>query len=141
MEPITLIDITTAPLSAEPLLARLADPENGALVTFHGVVRNNSEGKTTLYLEYEAYPDMARVTLQQIADEIRARWPDVRHIALVHRIGRLEIGETAVIIALSAAHRPMLFEALHYAIDRLKQIVPIWKKEVYPDGTEWKSEV
>jgi len=141
MDPVTIIEITTAPLATETLLARLADPENGALVTFHGVVRNNSEGQPTLHLEYEAYPDMARVTLQQIADEIRVRWPDVRHIALVHRIGRLEIGETAVIIALTAAHRPQLFDALRYAIDRLKQIVPIWKKEVRPDGAEWKSEV
>ncbi len=135
-----IIEITTDPISTDAVLARLADPENGAIVTFNGIVRNNSEGRRTRYLEYEAYPAMAEATLRQIADEIRARWPDVRHIAFVHRIGHLTIGETAVVIALSAAHRPQLFDALHYAIDRLKAIVPIWKKEVWEDGAAWRSE-
>lgn len=140
MEPLTLIELTTAPISTDAVLTRLADPGNGALVTFNGVVRNQSEGRATRYLEYEAYPAMAEATLRQIADEIRERWPDVRGIAIVHRLGHLEIGETAVVIALSAAHRPQLFDALHYAIDRLKAIVPIWKKEVWEDGSAWRSE-
>lgn len=140
MKNATIIELTTAPISTDAVLARLADPGNGALVTFNGVVRNNSEGRTTLYLEYEAYPAMAEATLRQIADEIRDRWPDVRGIAIVHRLGHLAIGETAVVIALSAAHRPQLFDALHYAIDRLKDIVPIWKKEIWEDGAAWRSE-
>lgn len=140
MDPLTLIELTTAPISTDAVLTRLADPGNGALVTFNGVVRNQSEGRATRYLEYEAYPAMAEATLRQIADEIRERWPDVRGIAIVHRLGHLEIGETAVVIALSAAHRPQLFDALHYAIDRLKAIVPIWKKEVWEDGSAWRSE-
>lgn len=140
MDAPTIIEITEAPISTDAVLARLSDPQNGALVTFNGVVRNQSEGRATRYLEYEAYPAMAEATLRQIADEIRARWPDVRGIAFVHRVGRLAIGETAVVIALSAAHRPQLFDALHYAIDRLKEIVPIWKKEVWEDGSAWRSE-
>ncbi len=140
MDAPTIIEITEAPISTDAVLARLSDPQNGALVTFNGVVRNQSEGRATRYLEYEAYPAMAEATLRQIADEIRACWPDVRGIAFVHRVGRLAIGETAVVIALSAAHRPQLFDALHYAIDRLKEIVPIWKKEVWEDGSAWRSE-
>jgi molybdopterin synthase catalytic subunit len=100
-----------------------------------------------LYLEYEAYPDMAVQTLRQVAGEVQERWPEVRAVAIVHRVGRLHVGERAVVIALSAAHRRQTFDALHYAIDRLKEIVPIWKKEVWvnesggqgPRG-EWKSE-
>ncbi len=84
---------------------------------------------------------MAEKVLGQIADEVQARWSDVLDVAIVHRVGRLEIGETAIVIALSAAHRRQLFAALQYAIDRVKEIAPIWKKEVYADGAEWKSEL
>ena len=83
---------------------------------------------------------MAERTLQQVGQEVQERWPEVRQVAIVHRTGRLEIGETAVVIALSAAHRRQVFDALRYAIDRLKEIAPIWKKEVWADGAEWKSE-
>ncbi len=83
---------------------------------------------------------MAEGMLRQIGDEIQARWKTVHQVAIVHRVGRLEVGEISVVIALSAAHRPELFDALHYAIDRLKEIVPIWKKEVWSDGSEWRSE-
>ena len=92
------------------------------------------------YLEYEAYPEMAEQVLRQIGDEIRARWETIREVAIVHRAGRLQVGETAVVIALSAAHRPEVFDAVRYAIDRLKEIAPIWKKEVWAGGAEWRSE-
>jgi molybdopterin synthase catalytic subunit len=83
---------------------------------------------------------MAEETLRQIGDEIRERWEPIREVTIVHRVGRLEVGETAVVIGLSAAHRQDTFDALRYAIDRLKEIVPIWKKEAWADGAEWKSE-
>ncbi len=135
-----LIEITEQVISVDEVAARLADPANGAVVTFIGVVRGVTEGRETLYLEYEAYPEMAEKVLQQIAGEIRARWTDIREVAIVHRVGRLEIGETAVVIALSASHRAQTFDALRYAIDRIKDIAPIWKKEFWADGAEWRSE-
>jgi molybdopterin synthase catalytic subunit len=135
-----LFEVTTAELSADEVIARLADPENGAVVTFVGVVRDNTDGRQVLYLEYEAYPEMAEETLRQIGAEVQQRWKSIRQVAIVHRVGRLEVGEVSVVIALSAAHRPEMFDALHYAIDRLKEIVPIWKKEVWSDGSEWRSE-
>jgi molybdopterin synthase catalytic subunit len=129
---IKLFEVTSDRLSVEEVAGRLADPAIGAVVTFVGVVRNETDGREVRYLEYEAYPEMA--------EELRSRWQTIREVAIVHRVGRLEVGETAVVIALSAAHRPELFDALHFAIDRLKEIVPIWKKEVWMDGTEWRSE-
>ena len=135
-----LFEITEHPISIDQVAARLADPAVGAVVTFVGVVRGNTGGRETLYLEYEAYPDMAEATLRQVGEEVQARWPEVLQAAIVHRVGRLEVGETAVVIALSAAHRRQVFDALHYAIDRIKEIVPVWKKEVWADGAEWKSE-
>ena len=135
-----LFEITAAEVSVDEVVARLADPAIGAVVTFVGVVRGETDGRETEYLEYEAYPEMAEETLHQIGDEIRARWETIRKVAIVHRVGRLEVGETAVVIALSAAHRSGLFDALRYSIDRLKEIVPIWKKEVWADGEEWRSE-
>ncbi len=83
---------------------------------------------------------MAEKVLQQIAGEVRQRWPDVHEVAIVHRVGHLEVGETVIVIAISAAHRAQMFDALHYAIDRIKEIAPIWKKEVWADGAEWRSE-
>lgn len=135
-----LIEITEQVISADEVAARVADPANGAVVTFIGVVRGVTQGRETLYLEYEAYPEMAEKVLHQIAGEIRARWTDIREVAIVHRVGRLEIGETAVVIALAASHRAQTFDALRYAIDRIKDIAPIWKKEFWVDGAEWRSE-
>ncbi|HQE94005.1 MAG TPA: molybdenum cofactor biosynthesis protein MoaE [Anaerolineae bacterium] len=135
-----LIEITAHPISTDEVVARVADPANGAVVTFIGVVRGVTGGRQTLYLEYEAYPEMAEKVLRQIADEIHARWPDIRAVAMVHRVGRLEIGETAVVIALAASHRAPTFDALRYAIDRIKEIAPIWKKEFWADGAAWRSE-
>ena len=133
-------EITPDPISSDEIVARLADPAVGAIATFVGVVRGQTDGRETLYLEYEAYAEMAEATLAQIGDEIHQRWPAIRQVAIVHRVGRLEIGEIATVIAVSAAHRPDVFDALRYAIDRLKEIVPIWKKEVWADGEEWRSE-
>jgi molybdopterin synthase catalytic subunit len=135
-----LFEITPNPISADEVIARLADPANGAVALFVGVVRGETDGRPVCYLEYEAYPEMAEAALAQIGDEIKARWPTIRQVAVVHRVGRLEVGETAVVIALCAAHRAEMFGALRYAIDRLKEIVPIWKKEVWAEGEEWKSE-
>jgi molybdopterin synthase catalytic subunit len=135
-----LFEITSEPLSIDDVVARLASPANGAVGTFVGVVRGETDGRRTQYLEYEAYPNMAQIQLRQIGEEIRERWPTIREVAIVHRTGRLEIGEIIVVIAVSSAHREEVFAATHYAIDRLKQIVPVWKKEVWADGEEWKSE-
>lgn len=135
-----LFEVTEQAISVDQVIARLADPAVGAITTFVGVVRGETDGRETLYLEYEAYPEMAEGTLRQVGREVQTRWPEIRQVAIVHRTGRLEISETAVVIALSAAHRRQVFDALHYAIDRIKEIVPIWKKEVWADGTEWKSE-
>jgi molybdopterin synthase catalytic subunit len=141
-----LFEITEHDVSVDEVATRLADPANGAVVTFVGVVRGETDGREVRYLEYEAYPEMAVQTLRQVADEVRERWPKIREVAIVHRVGRLLVGETAVVIAMSAAHRRQMFDALHYAIDRLKEIVPIWKKEVWADADtgclqgEWKSE-
>jgi len=135
-----LFEIVRDPISVDDVVGRLADPAVGAVTTFVGVVRGTTGGRETRYLEYEAYPEMALKTLSQVGEDIRERWPEVRQVAIVHRVGRLQVGETAIVIALSAAHRRQTFDALHYAIDRIKEIVPIWKREVWADGSEWKSE-
>lgn len=135
-----LFEITREPLSIDDVVARLADPANGAVSTFVGLVRGDTDGRETQRLEYEAYPEMAEEQLRRIGAEIRERWPMIRQVAIVHRIGPLEVGEVIVVIAVSSAHRQDVFAATHYAIDRLKQIVPVWKKEVWADGEEWKTE-
>ena len=135
-------EVTREPISGQAIVENLKNPSVGAVVTFVGVVRGSTKGRSVQYLEYEAYPEMAEKVLAQIGTEVSERWADVEEVAIVHRVGHLEIGDIAVVIALSAAHRVQLFDALHYTIDRLKVIVPIWKKEVWSDGTgEWKSEL
>lgn len=111
------------------------DGRAGAIVTFAGVVRNNSRGRDVEHLEYQAYAPMAEREMRAIADEVRARW-DVP-CAIFHRVGRLQIGEASVVIAVATPHRGEAFDACRYAIDRVKQTVPIWKKEVARDGTWW----
>ncbi len=128
--------IVKDPIDNDQLVQAVADPGAGAICTFLGVVRDNNLGREVDYLEYEAYPDMAVPAMQRIADEIRERW-DVIEVAIVHRVGRLEIGEVSVGIAVSSPHRAEAFAACQYAIDRLKESVPIWKKEVWSDGQEW----
>lgn len=131
-----MFKIVREPISTGELIEAAGDPGAGAICTFLGVVRDNNLGRGVNYLEYEAYPDMAVPAMQRIADEIRERW-DVIQVVMVHRVGRLEIGEASVGIAVSSPHRAEAFEACHYAIDRLKASVPIWKKEVWADGEEW----
>jgi molybdopterin synthase catalytic subunit/molybdopterin converting factor small subunit len=128
-------EITEAPLDAGRLAHLVDRPESGAIVTFAGVVRNHSRGRTVLYLEYDAYRPMAERKMHEIGEETARRWEC--RIALQHRVGRLEIGEASVLIAVSAAHRGTAFEACRFAIDTLKETVPIWKKEVWEGGEVW----
>ncbi len=114
----------------------VADGGAGAICTFSGVVRNNSKGQRVLYLEYEAYAEMAIKQMQKIADELKQQW-SITRVSMVHRTGRLQVGEASVCIAISAPHRAEAFEACRYAIDRLKMIVPVWKKEVWESGEYW----
>jgi molybdopterin synthase catalytic subunit len=138
----TIFSITEAELDLDALLAEITLPSTGAACFFTGMVRGETqkEGQPsqTEYLEYEAYVPMAETKMRQVADEIRQRWPTVEGIAIVQRIGRLYPMTPTVLIACTAPHRDTgVFEAAHYGIDRLKEIVPIWKKEVSPDGEEW----
>ena len=128
--------ITEDPIEPSDLFADVVRDENGAVATFAGVVRNHSGGKQTDYLVYEAYPAMAENKMAEIGDEIKARW-GVVDVAMIHRVGKLEIGEISVLIAVASPHRAEALAACQYAIDRLKQIVPIWKKEVGVAGESW----
>jgi molybdopterin synthase catalytic subunit len=131
-----LFEITREPIDISGLRARLLQGESGAVVIFDGVARNNTKGRPTLFLEYEGYAEMAIKMLEQIGREAHERWP-INRIGIIHRLGRIEITESSVVIAVTAAHRRVAFEACHYAIDRLKKIVPIWKKEYFEDGAVW----
>ena len=111
-------------------------PGDGALALFVGVVRNENAGRGVLYLEYEAYEEMALQELETIATQTRTRWP-VSDVRIVHRLGRMEIGEASVAVAVASPHRGEAFEACRFAIDTLKKSVPIWKKEFYADGAVW----
>jgi molybdopterin synthase catalytic subunit len=124
------------PIRPREIIEGLKAPEDGALVVFDGFVRNNFKGSKTLYLEYEAYEPMAYAKMREIGGEIRAKF-SIRRLAIVHRLGRLEIGETSVWIAVSSAHRGAAFDACRYAIDTLKRAVPIWKKEHFAAGAVW----
>jgi molybdopterin synthase catalytic subunit len=128
--------ISKDPIRPDDLYRDVLRDCNGAVVTFCGVVRDNSGGRRTDYLVYDAYEEMAERKMAEIGAEVEERW-DIRDIAMVHRVGRLEIGEISVLIAVASPHRAQAFEACHYAIDRLKEVVPIWKKEVGEDGTSW----
>lgn len=131
-----LFEITTEPISVDEVSRRVASPAVGAVVSFAGLVRNTNEGRQVRELEYEAYADMAEPILAQIGEEIKARWP-VAAVAIVHRVGRLAVGETSIVIAIASGHRQGAFEAGRYAIDRIKDIVPIWKKEYFEGGEVW----
>jgi len=133
--------ITSEDLDLDELVARIVLPETGAVCMFTGFVRGvttRDNPRETTSLEYEAYDQMAEVKMAQIATEIRQRWPEVQGIVMVQRVGLLKPGKPTVIIACSAAHRDSgVFEAARYGIDRLKEIVPVWKKEIGPHGEEW----
>jgi MoaE-MoaD fusion protein len=130
--------ITDQPLSADAVIRLVSNPRAGAVLTFVGTVREFTHGQRTVSLTYEAYVPMAIQKMKQIADEIKQRWPQAE-VAMHHRIGDLAIEDIAVIIAVATPHRSESFEAGRYAIERLKQIVPIWKKEIWEDGSEWKG--
>lgn len=150
-----LFEITAAPLSLDDVAARVASPARGAVAVFAGLVRGETDldnpyaaapptvsgdeqGRLhTDYLEYEAYEEMAAAMLAQIGAEIQQRWPQIEAVSIVHRIGRIEVGEPSVVIAVAAPHRKGAFDACSYAIERLKAIAPIWKKEVGRDGQWW----
>jgi molybdopterin synthase catalytic subunit len=129
--------ITDKPLDPAPLVMLVSAPNMGAVVTFAGIVRDNFGGRATAYLEYEAFEPMAVAVLEQLAAEARAQWI-TGAIAIHHRVGRLEIGATAVLIVVAAPHRHEAFEAAEQIMDRIKQVAPIWKREIWADGaSEW----
>jgi len=128
--------LSDGPIDVGKVVARVSGPGMGGIVTFIGAVRNRARGRDIRHLEYESYPEMAEREMQRIADAAAERWPGTR-IAIAHRAGHLEIGDLAVVIAAAAPHRAEAFEACRYAIDTLKETVPIWKKEVATDGEYW----
>jgi molybdopterin synthase catalytic subunit len=129
--------VSTEVLSAAAAADAVTVPEAGGVAVFLGVVRDNTVGRRVVALEYEAHASMAEAKMKEIGEDVHRRWPAVRQVAMVHRVGRLAVGETSVIIAVSAAHRREAFEACHFAIDRLKETVPIWKREIFQDGSVW----
>jgi molybdopterin synthase catalytic subunit len=153
--PPRLFEITAAPLSLDDVASRVAGPGRGAVTVFAGLVRGETDlanpyaaappaisgdergWLSTDYLEYEAYAEMAEVIMAQIGAEVQARWPQIEAVSIVHRIGRVEVGAPSVVIAVAAAHRKGAFDACSYAIERIKAIAPIWKKEVGRDGQWW----
>ena len=132
-----VFEVVDRPLSADAIAAQVDDPGAGGIVVFSGVVRNQTDGRPVKFLEYEAHAPMAEAKMREIGAEIRSRWSGVKKVAMLHRIGRLEIGESSVLIAVSAAHRADAFEACRFAIDTLKRTVPVWKKEHFEDGEVW----
>lgn len=130
--------ITEAPIDVGEVTSRVYHPDHGASLAFVGTTREWTRGRRTLTLEYEAYVPMAEAAMARIGDEIATRWPGTL-TAIAHRIGTVGVKEISVVIAVSSPHRAEAYEASRYAIERLKQQVPIWKKEVYEDGTEWKG--
>lgn len=131
-----VVELVEAPIRVAELAALAQSPHDGAVVTFDGIVRDNSKGRRTLFLEYEAYPAMALRKMREICREMRRQF-SLDRIILVHRLGRLEIGETSVLIVVSAPHRAAAFDACRFAIETLKRSVPIWKKEHFADGHVW----
>jgi molybdopterin synthase catalytic subunit len=131
------IDVVTEPLSERAVAEAVGHPGAGGIALFSGVVRGQTGGRRVKFLEYEAHAPMAVAKMREIASAIRSRWPGVIRVAMVHRIGRLEIGESSVMIAVSSPHRREAFEACHFAIDTLKETVPVWKKEYFEDGEVW----
>ena len=128
--------ITNSLINMQELADFVSDPAAGAMATFVGMTRNTNEGRRVIRLEYECYPGMAEKEMQIIAAEVLTRWP-IRKIAMMHRLGQVDIGEASVAIAVSSGHRHAAFEACHFAINQLKESVPIWKKELYEGGELW----
>lgn len=128
--------VTNQPINLQDLVDYVTDPEAGALAIFIGTTRNNNEGRQVIALDYEAYPEMAEKELIRLGEEARRKWPICR-MAIVHRVGPVQIAEPSVMIAVSAAHREASFAACRFAIEEIKRTVPIWKKEVYEGGEIW----
>lgn len=133
---IDLLLLVRDPIDHSALVDHVREAQDGAVVTFDGCVRDHSHGRSTLYLDYEAYETMALGKIREIAEEVHEKFA-IHRVAIAHRLGRLEIGETSVFIAISSEHRPAAFEACRFAIDTLKKTVPIWKKEYFKDGAVW----
>ncbi|HET6315870.1 MAG TPA: molybdenum cofactor biosynthesis protein MoaE [Chloroflexota bacterium] len=131
-----MFKIVEGPIDEVALEDSVRTDADGAVIVFRGVARKFSRGREVVHLEYEAYPEMAEKVMAEIGNEIKERWP-VSGVTIVHRTGVLEVGQASVVIAISAPHRGEAFAASQYAIDRLKQVVPIWKKEVWDDGSQW----
>jgi molybdopterin synthase catalytic subunit len=134
-----LVALTESPLDVQAWCDQVADPGSGAVLVFVGTVRDSKHGRRVIGIDYEAYPGMAERELRRIGDEIRSRYA-ARRVALVHRLGRLEVGDASVLIAVSTPHRAAGFEALRHGIEALKMDVPIWKKERFEDGEVWVQE-
>ncbi len=128
-----MFKITDKIITGSEVREAVAAPDAGAIVLFLGTVRNNTDGKAVQHLEYEAYPPMAEKKMAEIAQEISDKW-GIHRVAMIHRVGKLEIGEVSVAVAVASPHRKDGFKACKYAMNRLKQIVPIWKREVWTDG-------
>jgi len=131
-----IFQLVREPIDLRALIEHVRAPGDGAIVTFDGFVRNQSHNRATLYLDYEAYESMALVKMREIAAQLHEKY-GIHRVAIVHRLGHLEIGETSVFIAVSAPHRAAAFDACRFAIDTLKRTVPIWKKEYFEDGAVW----
>ncbi len=131
-----MIEIVAHPIDIGKLYGSVSHPSAGGIALFVGTTRNHAHGKEVLKLEYEAYHPMALKTMSQIADDAKVKW-NLHAVAMIHRVGVVEIGEASIAIAVSSAHRNEAFEACRYIIDTLKKIVPIWKKEIYADGEVW----
>jgi molybdopterin synthase catalytic subunit len=131
-----IYELVRKPIDTAALARHVRASEDGATVTFDGFVRNQSHNRPTLYLDYEAYESMALAKMREIGAQLHEKYR-IHRVAMVHRLGRLEIGETSVFIAISAAHRAAAFDACRFAIDTLKRTVPIWKKEHFEDGAVW----
>ncbi len=134
--PQDIVELIRSPIRTSELIASVKSPHDGAVAVFDGIVRDNTRGRTTLYLEYEAYEAMALRQMREIAAQMRAQFK-IDRVALVHRLGRLEIGESSVLIVVSAPHRGAAFDACRFGIETLKRSVPIWKKEYFADGAVW----
>ena len=130
-----MIEITHEPLDPEAVTAKVRKDTNGAVVTFLGTTRSSTGDRKVLHLEYEAYRPMADAKLAEIADEMRERWSV--DVAIAHRLGRLEIGDISLVVAVGSPHRKDTFAACQYSVDRIKQLVPIWKKEFFEGGEVW----
>jgi molybdopterin synthase catalytic subunit len=132
------VELLESPIATAEVLAQIKAGPDGAVCLFDGIVRDNTRGRQTLYLDYEAYTEMALEQMQALADQAITRF-GVRDVVLLHRLGRLQVGETSVLIAVASAHRAHAFDACRWLIDILKQQVPIWKKETFVDGAVWAA--